>query len=54
MSEYLYNYLFDSNYWDKPEEKEPEPTEENLSMEDKLVAWSVRTQNNERRSANGR
>ena len=46
--------LREYNYWGKPvEEEHPNDEEAELSMPDKLVAWSV-SQNNERRSANGR
>ena len=53
----VYAILYDLkeyNYWGKPvEEKHSNNEEAELSMPDKLVAWSV-SQNNERRSANGR
>jgi hypothetical protein len=48
----MYYYLSDNCYWDNVVEEE-KPKEAELSMPDKLVAWSV-SQNNERGSADGR
>ena len=55
VDETIFYYLHDSDYWNEPikEETEKVCNSKEMSIEDKLIAWSV-SHNNERRSANGR